>query len=247
MECARELDWVAKLSLLQGFRDRDGLEWDSPRLGLIDIQWSDVRPERGLYNRLVEPRPGRAAGHRRRRSTRAVEEPPEDTRAYFRGRVPGPVRRQRRGGVVGLGDLRRARARVAAAGADAGAAAGHQGHRRRPDGPAARPPTSCWTRWPAEQRRWSTARGVTGRRRSGEGRHLERRPVEDSHGRPGAEPTTASRRRAGRGPAPETAPEAAARKEALDDDIDSMLDEIDDVLETNAEEFVRGFVQKGGQ
>jgi ubiquitin-like protein Pup len=43
------------------------------------------------------------------------------------------------------------------------------------------------------------------------------------------------------------APEAAARKEALDDDIDSVLDEIDGVLEANAEEFVRGFVQKGGQ
>ena len=32
-----------------------------------------------------------------------------------------------------------------------------------------------------------------------------------------------------------------------DEDIDAMLDEIDDVLETNAEEFVKGFVQKGGQ
>ena len=31
------------------------------------------------------------------------------------------------------------------------------------------------------------------------------------------------------------------------DDIDSLLDEIDDVLETNSESFVRGFVQKGGQ
>ncbi|MDR8018626.1 ubiquitin-like protein Pup [Nesterenkonia aerolata] len=30
-------------------------------------------------------------------------------------------------------------------------------------------------------------------------------------------------------------------------ELDSLLDEIDSVLETNAEEFVRGFVQKGGQ
>jgi ubiquitin-like protein Pup len=43
------------------------------------------------------------------------------------------------------------------------------------------------------------------------------------------------------------APEAGARKENLDSDIDSVLDEIDGVLESNAEEFVRGFVQKGGQ
>jgi ubiquitin-like protein Pup len=39
----------------------------------------------------------------------------------------------------------------------------------------------------------------------------------------------------------------AERKEQLDEDIDAILDEIDETLETNAEEFVRGFVQKGGQ
>ncbi len=39
----------------------------------------------------------------------------------------------------------------------------------------------------------------------------------------------------------------SARKEALDADIDAILEDIDEVLETNAEEFVRGFVQKGGQ
>jgi prokaryotic ubiquitin-like protein Pup len=37
------------------------------------------------------------------------------------------------------------------------------------------------------------------------------------------------------------------RHEKLSDDVDSLLDEIDDVLEENAEEFVRGYVQKGGQ
>ncbi len=45
----------------------------------------------------------------------------------------------------------------------------------------------------------------------------------------------------------ETASAPAATKEALDADVDALLDEIDDVLEENAEEFVRGFVQKGGQ
>ena len=37
------------------------------------------------------------------------------------------------------------------------------------------------------------------------------------------------------------------RKEQLDEDIDAILDEIDNVLETNAEDFVKSFVQKGGQ
>ncbi|WP_408899471.1 ubiquitin-like protein Pup [Nocardioides sp. R1-1] len=47
----------------------------------------------------------------------------------------------------------------------------------------------------------------------------------------------------------EVAPEAevAERKEALDDDVDAILDEIDDVLETNAEDFVKSFIQKGGE
>ncbi|CAB4847718.1 unannotated protein [freshwater metagenome] len=45
------------------------------------------------------------------------------------------------------------------------------------------------------------------------------------------------------------APESdlSARKEALDADIDAILGDIDEALETNAEEFVRGFVQKGGE
>jgi ubiquitin-like protein Pup len=33
----------------------------------------------------------------------------------------------------------------------------------------------------------------------------------------------------------------------LTDDVDALLDEIDDVLEENAEEFVKGYVQKGGE
>lgn len=35
--------------------------------------------------------------------------------------------------------------------------------------------------------------------------------------------------------------------EKLKEDIDDLLDEIDSVLEENAEEFVRSYVQKGGQ
>ena len=45
----------------------------------------------------------------------------------------------------------------------------------------------------------------------------------------------------------ELAPADSAHKAEIDADVDSLLDEIDDVLEVNAEEFVRSFVQKGGQ
>ncbi|HEV7655188.1 MAG TPA: depupylase/deamidase Dop [Mycobacteriales bacterium] len=84
MLCARELDWVAKLRLLEGYRSRDGLAWNSPRLQLVDLQYSDVRPEKGLYSRLV------ARGAMERLLTEdevlgAVDAAPVDTRAYFRG------------------------------------------------------------------------------------------------------------------------------------------------------------------
>ena len=93
--CAREVEWVAKWRLLDAMRSRDRVGWDNPRLAAMDIQWSDVRPERGLYHRLV------AAGAVERlvddaQVARAVHEPPEDTRAYFRGtvvrRFPAQVR-----------------------------------------------------------------------------------------------------------------------------------------------------------
>jgi proteasome accessory factor A len=85
MTCSDELDWVAKLRLLEGYRDREKLGWNSPKLQLVDLQYADVRPEKGLYHRLV------ARGSMKTllapaESERAMYEPPEDTRAYFRGR-----------------------------------------------------------------------------------------------------------------------------------------------------------------
>ena len=83
-QLSRELDWVAKLELLEGYRQRDGVDWSAPRLALVDLQYCDVRPDKGLYHRLS------ARGRFERLVTdaeieRAVTEPPEDTRAYFRG------------------------------------------------------------------------------------------------------------------------------------------------------------------
>lgn len=45
----------------------------------------------------------------------------------------------------------------------------------------------------------------------------------------------------------EAAPSTTSDTAARDAEVDALLDEIDDVLETNAEEFVAAFVQKGGQ
>jgi Pup amidohydrolase len=85
MLCARELDWVAKLRLLEQYRDRDGLAWDDAKLQLIDYQYSDIRPEKGLYHRLVGL--GRVERLLDDASVEAaMHDPPDDTRAYFRGR-----------------------------------------------------------------------------------------------------------------------------------------------------------------
>ena len=45
----------------------------------------------------------------------------------------------------------------------------------------------------------------------------------------------------------ETAPAASESGEALKAELDDLLDEIDDVLETNAEDFVKSYIQKGGE
>lgn len=45
----------------------------------------------------------------------------------------------------------------------------------------------------------------------------------------------------------EAASDVQERVGKLTDDVDSLLDEIDDVLEENAEDFVRSYVQKGGE
>lgn len=83
-DVSSQVEWTAKLSLLEQYRDRDGLGWDDARLALIDLQWADVRLDKGLANRL------QARGRLETivpvdRIEAAVASPPEDTRAYFRG------------------------------------------------------------------------------------------------------------------------------------------------------------------
>ncbi len=83
-DCARDVEWVAKLRLLEGLRRRNSSSWDDPRLMAFDLQWTDLRPERGLARKLL------AADALDRVTTAAlvsdaVHHPPHDTRAFFRG------------------------------------------------------------------------------------------------------------------------------------------------------------------
>src|SRR5215813_1235284 len=84
----RELDWVAKRQMMESYMERKGCGWDDPRVRLMDLQYHDVRPDKGLYYTL----------ERSNMIERVVQEaeiaraeltPPPGTRAYFRGRCAG--------------------------------------------------------------------------------------------------------------------------------------------------------------
>jgi Pup amidohydrolase len=78
---AEQLDWVAKRRLLAAYAERHDLAWDDARLAAMDLQYHDLRPDRSLAARV-----GLERVTTDDEVLRAVDEPPEDTRAYFRGR-----------------------------------------------------------------------------------------------------------------------------------------------------------------
>jgi proteasome accessory factor A len=84
----RELDWVAKRHLMESYMERKGCGWNDPRIRLMDLQYHDLRPDKGLYYTLER-------SHMIERIVQDVEisraefMPPSGTRAYFRGRCVG--------------------------------------------------------------------------------------------------------------------------------------------------------------
>ena len=76
-----QVDWITKRQVMDGFRERHGLSTDDLKLAALDLQYHDLRPDRSLFARmgaevLVDADEVRWA----------MDNPPEDTRAYFRGR-----------------------------------------------------------------------------------------------------------------------------------------------------------------
>ena len=80
MSLDRQVDWVAKLKLLQAYQERHGCSWSDHRMAAMDLQYHDLRPERSLFARLDTERLVTDA-----EVARAVTEPPRRTRAWFRG------------------------------------------------------------------------------------------------------------------------------------------------------------------
>jgi proteasome accessory factor PafA2 len=77
---ADRIDWVAKLRVVNGYRDRYDLANDDARLHAIDLQYHDLRAEKSLAQRV-----GLRQLHGDEAVREAVHNPPTTTRAYFRG------------------------------------------------------------------------------------------------------------------------------------------------------------------
>ena len=91
--CRDRLDWVAKKFLLTTFRESEGLDWADPWLQSIDLEYHNVSLENGLYYELMRE------GQMRRIVSegdirRAIFQPPETTRAFFRGRAVAKFNRE---------------------------------------------------------------------------------------------------------------------------------------------------------
>ena len=74
------VDWIAKLRVINGYRDRYDLAAGDARLRAIDLQYHDLRPERSLAQRM-----GLRQLFTADQVREAVHNPPTTTRAYFRG------------------------------------------------------------------------------------------------------------------------------------------------------------------
>ncbi len=93
-ELAEQIDWIIKRRLVESFMERKSLDWSSPQVQMLDLQYHDTRPDKGLYYMLE--RQGKAERIvTDEEINAAVHTPPGDTRAYFRGeclrRYPGEV------------------------------------------------------------------------------------------------------------------------------------------------------------
>ena len=79
------VDWVAKKSLLEAFREAEKLSWTDPWLQGIDLEYHNILPDQGLFYELTRQGSMRSIVSEDEIKS-AIFNPPETTRAYFRGR-----------------------------------------------------------------------------------------------------------------------------------------------------------------
>ncbi len=84
MGLSREVDWVIKKRMLESYMGRRGVGWDDEKILMMDLQYHDLREEKGLYRNLVNKGYVETVVPREE-VIDATTLPPEGTRAYFRG------------------------------------------------------------------------------------------------------------------------------------------------------------------
>ncbi len=84
MTLSREVDWVIKRDLIENYMVKHELGWTDSRVAMIDLQYHDIRPGKGLYYKLEESEAVERIVSEDE-ITKAIHDPPKDTRAYFRG------------------------------------------------------------------------------------------------------------------------------------------------------------------
>ena len=75
------LDWVTKKNIIDSYRDRHELNIDDYKLAALDLQYHDLRPEMSLFSRVSTEKIVSTE-----EVALAIENPPEQTRAFFRGK-----------------------------------------------------------------------------------------------------------------------------------------------------------------
>jgi proteasome accessory factor A len=84
MQLDREVDWVIKRKLILEYMSRRKVDWSHPQVDMLDLQYHDIRPNRGLYH-VLERRGDVERIVSNEEIEQAINHPPTDTRAYFRG------------------------------------------------------------------------------------------------------------------------------------------------------------------
>jgi len=83
-QLSRELDWVIKKELMLSYIDRKGSGWDDPRVSMMDLQYHDIRRDRGLYY-LLDKKGMIERISKESDVQKAMKDPPQTTRAKIRG------------------------------------------------------------------------------------------------------------------------------------------------------------------
>lgn len=83
-DLSTKIDWLIKYELINRYREKKGYEWNNPKLAMMDLQYHDLNPDKGLYYTMLKD------GYidtfvSEGMILLAKDSPPRDTRAFFRG------------------------------------------------------------------------------------------------------------------------------------------------------------------